>query len=256
MTLHSQKRNRNLERILGENFQVYGRCGNILSFKVLSTRKSNSIINIETGETLFNGTVCKYRDLYYFNEEINDTTFRIFALKINDSLIYGLQNYLQYFQIDTTIEGGSYPELVKLIDKKRNVIRLHPDKKILRRLFTSIIDNTEPFEIVRANNILTNNIFTTNNKEDLATQIEPDDFEMISTVYPNPTTDTLNVKLQQKIISTFQLTDLNGKIILQGQLNEIVNKIDISNQNAGIYALTIINPIDKQRETIKIVKIE
>lgn len=62
--------------------------------------------------------------------------------------------------------------------------------------------------------------------------------------------------MQLKSKSTFQLTDLSGKTIFQGQLNEIVNKIDISKQQTGVYALTIVNTAEKQKETIKIIKTE
>ena len=244
------KRNRNLSRILGDSFQVYGECDDILSFKVISTRNLNSIINTETGETIFKGTVCKYRDLYYFNEKINNTVYRIFALKINDSLIYGLQNYFQYYQVDTLIENGEYPKLVKSIDKPNKVIRLHPDKKELRRLYTSIIENTTPFRIVKIENVS-----STTNAEEKVDPIESDDFDLLSKVYPNPTTNFITIQLQQKGLASFQLTDLNGKSIIQGQLKEIENKIDMSNLNPGIYALTIFSTTDDQKETTKIVKI-
>jgi hypothetical protein len=114
------KRNRNLAKILGDTLQIEGRCFP-LTFKILYTRKSNLIININTGDTLFKGTVCKYRDLFYFSEQINDTSFRIFALKITDSLIYGFQNYFQYAQIDSLVAQGKFPQLVKCIDKN-NII--------------------------------------------------------------------------------------------------------------------------------------
>lgn len=242
------KRNLRLTRILGDNLQIYGSCYP-LSFKILSTRKSNFIINNETEDTLFNGTVCKYRGLYYFNEKINDTTFRIFALKITDSLIYGFQNYFQYSQIDSAIEHGNFPKLIKYIDKNKNAIRLHPDKKELKVLFTSIIDNTKPFERIR-----TNTISPTNTIENITTPIESDDFEMFSKVYPNPVVNILNIDLQQKNVSTpYYLSDLNGKVLSQGQFQEISNKIDVSGLSNGIYTLTIVTE-EQQKETVKILK--
>ncbi|MES2397981.1 MAG: T9SS type A sorting domain-containing protein [Bacteroidota bacterium] len=240
------KKNFSLTKILGDNLQIYGSCYP-LSFKVLSTRKSNLIINNETGDTLFMGTVCRYRGLYYFNEKINDTTFRIFALKITDSLIYGLQNYFQYSQIDSAIERGDFPKLIRYTDK--NTIRLHPDKKELKMLFTSIIDNTKPFEIIR-----TNTISPTNTIENITTTIESDDFEILSKVYPNPAIDILNVDLRQKnVLTPYYLCDLNGKILSQGQFQEITNKIDVSGLSNGIYTLTIVTE-EQQKETVKIIK--
>ncbi|MFA9213738.1 MAG: T9SS type A sorting domain-containing protein [Candidatus Methylacidiphilales bacterium] len=242
------KRNKNLAKILGDTLQLEGRCFP-LTFKILSNRKSNLIININTGDTLFKGTVCKYRDLYYFSEQLNDTSFRIFALKITDSLIYGFQNYFQYVQIDSLVAQGKFPQVVKHIDKDKKVIRLHPDKKELRKLFTPILANTKPFEIIGAkSNIKANDL------DEVSAPIETDDLEVIAKVYPNPAVDELNIELHQKNTATeFYLSDLNAKVMLKGELSEIVNKINISHLPNGIYTLTVLSS-SKQTETVKIIK--
>ncbi|MES2381068.1 MAG: T9SS type A sorting domain-containing protein [Bacteroidota bacterium] len=242
------KRNRNLSKILGDTLQIEGRCFP-LTFKISSTRKYNCIINIETGDTLFKGTVCKFRTLYYFSEQINDSSYRIFALKVTDSLIYGLQNYFQYAQIDSAIEQGKYTKLVKFTDKQKNIIRLHPDKRELRKLYTSILANTKPFEIIRASAN-----FKASDVEDVSAPIEADDFEILAKVYPNPATDIVNVELHQKdILTPYYLSDLTGKVLMEGELHEILNPIDISHLAKGIYILTVVTP-EKQTETIRIIK--
>lgn len=243
------KRNRNLSKILGDTLYIQGNCGPI-GYKIVSKRKHNLIINIETGDTIFKGTVCKYRDLYYLNEQLNDTSFRISALKITDSLLYGLQSYFQYSQIDSAIENGYYLKLLKYKDDNKKLIRLHPDKKELRKLFTTILFHTKPFEIM---NKKVGSV-SSNDTEDITDPIEPGDYELFSKVYPNPATDIINIVFEHKIKSTFQVTDMSGKMVLQGQLDEFENKIDISKQATGIYALTIINTANKKTETVKIVK--
>ena len=85
-------------------------------------------------------------------------------------------------------------------------------------------------------------------------QIDPEHFEFFSKVYPNPTTDFVNIELQQKNKIAYKLTDLNGRTILQGQFADIINKIDLSKQTAGIYYLTLINLTDNQKETTKIIR--
>jgi len=241
-------RNRNLAKILGDTIQIEGRCYPF-SLKIVSNRKSNIVINIEEGDTIFNGTVCKYKELYYFNEKLNDTTFRIFALKITENQIYGLQNYFQYLQTDTAIEHGSYPMLVKYVDKNKKAIRLHPDKRELKRLFSSIITRTDPFEIIKPIAIS-----TTIEPEDPDSIFETNKIRIISTVYPNPVVDIFNVELlQENENSTYFLSDLNGKIIMQGQFQGITNKINISNISDGTYSLTIVTQ-KQQRETVKIIK--
>jgi hypothetical protein len=238
------KRNCNLSRILGDTLEIEGRCCPV-QFKIVSTRKKNLIIDITSRDTIFQGTVSRFRDLYYCSEQLNDTSFRIFALKITDSLIYGIQNYFQYAQMDSAIEKGGYPKLIKVIDGNKKQIRLHPNKKELRVLYTHLLNHTQPFEIRRRKTI---------DVQDMAEPVEPDDFELFYRVYPNPTIDVITIELQQQCKLLFQMTDLRGRVVLDGQLTEIENKIDISKQPAGIYAITIINLASGQTETIKIVK--
>lgn len=243
------KRNINLSNIIGDTLQVQGSCCP-LTFEIISSRKSNSIIELETGDTIFKGKVSRYRGLYYFTESLNDTTYRIFAFKITNDSVYGLKNYLQYSQIDKEIEKGNYSKLVTNIDKNKNIICLHPNKKELRKLFGFIIKNTEPLAIIKSNRI--GNIGEKDESNDNSR--ENDEYAYFYKVYPIPTSNILHVELQQKSILTFLLTDLSGKTILQGQLNELENKIDLSNINSGLYALTVYSMTDEQKETIKIVK--
>ena len=231
ITFDSQfpKRNKNLANILGDELKI--KSGeDTLIYKITSSKNNNLIINSKTRDTVFFGTVSKFRGLYYFNEQLNDSSYWIYAVKISDNLIYGL----------------------KYINSDTSVIRLHPYKRELKKLFSSIISNFLPDTIL--------NYQETYSKIQDATStltvIDPEDFNYISKAYPNPTKDILNIELQQKSKSTFQLTDLSGKIVLQGQLNEIINKIDISKQQIGVYALTIVNTAEKEKETIKIIKTE
>jgi len=50
-------------------------------------------------------------------------------------------------------------------------------------------------------------------------------------VYPNPTTDFLNVNIEGKK----HILDLNGKVLVSSDLN----KIDVSSLNSGIYFLEV-----------------
>jgi hypothetical protein len=270
------KRNQDLSEILGDSFQVYSTCEGIryiLTFRIQYTKKNTLIINSETSDTVFRGTVCRNRDFYYLTEKIMDKKYRIFAWKITDTFIYGLYNYYQYYQIDTAITNGSYPKLIKFVEQNKNNIVLQSKKRKLRQLFTSIINSTKPFEFVKPYSIS-----KTPNKEDLANTIEPDNevksdstepnFEVLSNsikaeglniiakVYPIPTKDIIHIDLQQYIGKTdYFLSDMKGKILMQGQFNDINNKIDVSRLANGTYALTILKP-NHQKETIKIFKIK
>ena len=254
ITFDSQfpKRNKNLANILGDELKI--KSGeDTLIYKITSSKNNNLIINSKTRDTVFFGTVSKFRGLYYFNEQLNDSSYWIYAVKISDNLIYGLNTAgAQLYYVDQAIKNGNNRKLIKYINSDTSVIRLHPYKRELKKLFSSIISNFLPDTIL--------NYQETYSKIQDATStltvIDPEDFNYISKAYPNPTKDILNIELQQKSKSTFQLTDLSGKIVLQGQLNEIINKIDISKQQIGVYALTIVNTAEKEKETIKIIKTE
>lgn len=243
------KRNKDLTNILDDHLTI--KSGNdTLTLRVFAFKNYNLITNSKTGDTLFYGTVSKFRGLYYFSQQLNDTSYWIYAVKIKDNLIYGLNSsWTQTMFVDTAIESGKHKKLVKYIDTDKKIIRLHPDKKELKNLFTTIIDNIPPDTILQFKEIYSTLTKTTK----IATQIEPDDFEFISKAYPNPTTDFINIELQQKNIS-YQLIDLNGKLVLEGQFTNNINKIDLSKQPNGVYGLILVNPKDKQKETIKIIK--
>ncbi len=242
------KRNRDLTNILGENLTL--KTGNdTLTLAIFAFKNYNLITDSKSGDTLFKGTVCKFRGLYYFNQQINDSSFFIYAVKIIDNLVYGLNSALaQTMLVERSIENGQHKKIVKYISTDK--IRLHPDKKELRNLFSAIIDSIPPDTILQLKESLP--ILTDTTK--VITQIDPEDFEFFSKVYPNPTTDFVIIELQQKTGITYQLTDLNGKTILQGQFIDKANKLNLSKQTPGIYLLTLINPTDNQKETTKIIK--
>ena len=254
ITFDSQfpKRNKSLANILGDKLTI--KSGeDTLIYKITSSKNNNLIINSKTRDTVFFGTVSKFRGLYYFNEQLNDSSYWIYAVKISDNLIYGLNTAgTQREYVYQAIKNGKNRKLIKYINSDTSVIRLHPEKRELKKLFSSIISNFLPDTILNYQETYPKIQDATST----LTVIDPEDFNYISKAYPNPTKDILNLELQQKSKSTFQLTDLSGKIVLQGQLNELINKIDISKQPAGVYALTIVNTAEDQKETIKIIKTE
>jgi len=242
------KRNRDLTNILGDNLTIKSGT-DTLELKISAFKNYNLITDSKTGDTIFKGTVCKFRGLYYFNQQLNDTSYWIYAVKLNDNLIYGLNSaWGQTLLVDRAIENGQYKKLVKYLSADK--IRLHPDKRELKSLFSAIIDSIPPDTILQFQAV--SPILTDTTK--VLTQIDPEDFEFFSKVYPNPTTDYVNIELQEKNKITYQLTDINGKTVLQGQFEDRLNKIDLSKQTAGVFYLTLISPTDNQRETTKIIK--
>lgn len=74
-----------------------------------------------------------------------------------------------------------------------------------------------------------------------------------SSVYPNPVVDYANINLLDANINAITVTDINGRVVKQGNSNELMNaKIDLSDLTAGIYLMTI--DTDKGVSTEKIIK--
>jgi hypothetical protein len=242
------KRNRDLTNILGDNLTIKSGT-DTLALTISAFKNYNLITNSKTGDTLFKGTVCKFRRLYFFSQQFNDTCFFIYAVKLTDNLVYGLNTaWEQTILVERAIENGQHQKIVKY--RSADKIRLHPDKRVLKNIFSVIIDSIPPDTILQFQE--TTPALTDTTK--VVTQIDPEDFEFFSKVYPNPTTDFVNIELQQKNKITYQLTDLNGKTVLQGQFTDTKNKIDLSGQTAGVFYLTLFNPTDNQKETTKIIK--
>jgi len=242
------KRNRDLTNILGDNLTIK-KGTDTLALTISSFKNYNLITDSKTHDTLFKGTVCKFRGLYYFNQQINDTSFFIYAVKLTDNLVYGLfTSWEQTSFVEKAIENGEHKKIVKYLSADR--IRLHPDKRELKNLYSAIVDSIRPDTILQFKELSP----TPTDSTKTITKIDPEDFEFFSKVYPNPTINFVNVELQEKNKITYHLTDLNGKVVLQGQFTDITNKIDLSKQTAGIYYLTLISPTDNQKETTKIIK--
>ena len=75
------------------------------------------------------------------------------------------------------------------------------------------------------------------------------------TVFPNPTTNILTLQFSEFTFpnASFQLIDQAGKIILEKKISEVSTSLNISNEAAGIYYLSI-NSETKSLGTFKIIK--
>lgn len=61
------------------------------------------------------------------------------------------------------------------------------------------------------------------------------------TVYPNPTSQFVNVKLPQAESMEFKIIDLDGKLHLQGIISNKNHKINLKNLKSGVYILNLNN---------------
>jgi endonuclease I len=77
-------------------------------------------------------------------------------------------------------------------------------------------------------------------------------------VYPNPTAESLNVKLYEVLQSrsTLQVTDVTGRIIMQKDVNvnEVNIKLDVKNLSAGRYFIKIANNTQIINQSFVVIK--
>jgi hypothetical protein len=209
----------------------------------------NLITEKKTGDTLFYGIVSKFRGLYYFSQRINDSSWWINAVRKEDNLVWGLGGgYEQMWAMDSLAIGGGLKNLITDMDTFRKYIRLHTEKKIMKRLYRELLANT------KADTILSSDVSMYTNESVAKTADDSDDYEIAKNVYPNPTTGMVNVELEDTEGLQYQVTGVNGKVVSQGEIRQLSAKIDLSNQQDGVYLLLLINGKEQQKETIKILK--
>jgi hypothetical protein len=71
-------------------------------------------------------------------------------------------------------------------------------------------------------------------------------------VFPNPTKDILNLKMEENGIKHVRLNSLNGSMVLENQTSACETNLDLTKFNSGIYLLSITS--ESGRFTQKIVK--
>ena len=75
-------------------------------------------------------------------------------------------------------------------------------------------------------------------------------------VYPNPTTDDLTLQIGDDIIEklSYQLFDLQGKLLKKGEVNTHQTQINTSELFSGVYLINVINQKTKNIQTFRIIK--
>ena len=66
-----------------------------------------------------------------------------------------------------------------------------------------------------------------------------DEFELTSSVYPNPATDVLNINMNVKI-STVSIIAMDGKVISTHDVNAMSTTVEIATLNSGVYMYQIV----------------
>ena len=67
-----------------------------------------------------------------------------------------------------------------------------------------------------------------------------DEIELEPSIYPNPTSQNVTfVSNDDYLNKTYSVCDINGKLILSGQINTVQENIILSDQPTGIYMLRV-----------------
>jgi len=257
------KRNKNLTYALGDEFSIK-RGKDTIDFKV-TFRKSdrqNFIIEQPNQDTIFAGTVCKYRGLYYLNIQLNDTTYWIYAIEITDQVIKGLQTgWFQMLGWDDEFEFwlsppgqeefNKRPAIIKYANPEKQIIRLTPDKKEMKKFYSTLIDSLPADTLVNWTVPITN-VEIEKEITDIQ-ETSTDQFEIISKLYPNPANDYCNLELYETEKYQFGIFDINGRLVNSGVLVDKLNKIDLSDLSSGSYFMRVYPADRADTETIKLI---
>ncbi len=74
-------------------------------------------------------------------------------------------------------------------------------------------------------------------------------------IYPNPTAGDLIIVISDNMPLIYNLTDLNGRLLLKGQCLDIENSLDLKDLPSGEYILNISDNINHYANSYKITKL-
>ena len=221
-----------------------------------------------------------------------DTVNRIIYARFNndtaDKVLYNF-NYIKGDSVKTYLGEFNGPgvHIVRVVDSVyyqsyndgicRKIFRLIPQSDPSGRVFNQYIiegigNNTGLLNIFSyrgyigpgySNTESWNSSLTINNSQILPTttnncygtvSITELDMKQNISVFPNPTISVLNINSIQfnSQTSNYAISDITGRIIIRGVLNQNTNEIDISNLTNGIYFAKI--NINSQTINYKIIK--
>lgn len=259
------KRFKNLTWKFGDEFSVKNE-NDTLVFKVLFDRDNsyNYIIQKQKNDTVFAGTVSKYRGMYYFNRKLNDSSYWISAVKIKNGIIRGFQT--EWYQMkawdsrfnDLFISSDKDKKcdspILKYIDSEKKIIRLSPNKKAMRIFYESIIDSLPADTLI---NYLEPISDTELKSEEAITALKEtydQEYEIIRKFYPNPAVNDVTIVLNEEGVFLFRIYDNSGKKVKEGLLTKSTNIINVSELTSGIYFVKVYDSKREEGETVKFIK--
>jgi len=73
-------------------------------------------------------------------------------------------------------------------------------------------------------------------------------------IFPNPVTNHIFIKKEKSKTLEYQITDVNGRLLINGKLTNEIHNITFTKMNSGVYFIKIINTANREYIVEKIVK--
>ena len=86
------------------------------------------------------------------------------------------------------------------------------------------------------------------------TNVEDLDANILVNIFPNPTSDFVNLSVEKFEGLTLQIYDAAGKLVEQTELSQSLTSFKVSHYSNGTYLLTLTHKKDKKVKAYKIIK--
>lgn len=218
------KRPVNLTWRMGSQFSVKS-AGDTIQYTVYYDRKTkiNTVIEGES-DTIFSGQVSKLKDFYLFNERQPDSSYWIYAVKVENFTICGLNTAeyqmkqwderFDYILKDSMQIGYKNPPTLKAVYPSQQRIVLTPDKKGFREFYTTALNSLYADTIIQIMHAIPD---SATEAEDLPHKNHQTK-KLVERCYPNPAEMYLNIEIAGNDTLDYMLFNSLGQTYFVGLL--------------------------------------
>lgn len=220
---------RNLERVLGSRVRLEAQ-GDTLDLRIRFNRATglNLITQAQSSDTLLKVWVLRHRRLYYFVEPHPGPVYWVYAVRIRQGRVQGLDGgWQQMFELGRYVREGQLAELVRFRSSQPDSFRLRFDARHLHDFYAAQADSMPSFRIVRPVSVA-----------------RPVAAAPAATfrLYPNPASAQVTAAFDSAAARTARLYDSNGKLLREWPVAALENRFSVADQPAGVYLLRVIGP--------------
>ncbi len=84
--------------------------------------------------------------------------------------------------------------------------------------------------------------------------LDDHDVDYVANIYPNPTSDILNVEVIKFENVSYAMYDATGRIVAMGDLSDLITQINVQNLESGSYQLELFDEQNERLKTFKLIK--